>query len=116
MRRLLLACALLWPASASAQMVQQSILRPLTYHSVTFGALAEVTSASWTFGPQSFIARVICTVSCTVAFPVNKSLTASTSPAVLGANEREYFKITPGSWVQVRSNGLSGSIHVTEME
>lgn len=102
----LLLCA--WPALA-----QQQVFRPITSYRISISTTA--VTAPQTFSAQSRIARVMCSVSCTLAFPVTPAVLSVTIPVALTANEKEYFRVTPGSTIAVVAVG-NGTLYVTEME
>jgi hypothetical protein len=110
----LVALALL-SAPSQAQQSLQSVFRPLTPHKFNM-TITDVTSATWAFGPFVRAARVLCSITCDVAFTARKAITAATNSVVLGANEKEYFHVSPGTHVQVRGGSASGIIYITEME
>jgi hypothetical protein len=113
MKRILLALALLWASPAFAQ---PEILRPVST-AVVGPILFASAITSTAFNSQTRIARMMCTVSCLVAISVTPIILATTTPAPLAANLPEYFTVSPGQHVVVRSAGgaAGGTLYITEM-
>lgn len=110
MKRFLLAAALMLPLPAHAL---DGIFRPITSFRASISA-TEIT-ATKLLSDQTTVARVLCTVTCHVAFPVSPVQTALTVPTTLIPHQKEYFRVTRGLAVHVKADA-AGVIYVTEME
>jgi hypothetical protein len=103
--------AMLW----ASQSVQSQPYRPLTSYSVLFTTAGVGSSVQ--VGAQSRIARVVCSVTCFVAFPLTTTAGALSYPMMMPANVVQYIKITPGSYAYVIRESVSGGfLYVTEVE
>lgn len=110
MKRILLALLLL------ATPAQAQVYRPLTGYSLAFTSATHTVKQNWPLRPNTRIARLLCTVTCHVAFVVTPILNAVTVTTMLAPLWPEYFKVTPGTYVYVRGDNSSGIINVVDME
>ncbi len=113
MKRLLIALALLCSPAAAQE---SPIMRPVS--SVVLTSLVTTSPITSTqFNAQIRVARMICTVSCLVAVVSSPIVAATSKPVFLAQNVREYFAVTPGQIVLVRSEGASGGVlYLNEMD
>ena len=115
MKRLLIAGLMLLAATASQAQVA---FRPLTSYSITISSTGN--SSAQQIGAQSRIARVICSVSCHVAFPLTTIASALSYPMVLPPFEVQYIKVSPRAYAYVIStasgSGSLGTLYITEVE
>jgi hypothetical protein len=103
--------AMLW----ASQSAQSEAYRPLTSYSVLFTTTG--VGSSVRVGTQSRIARVVCNVTCFVAFPLTTIASALSYPMMLPANTVQYIKVTPGAYAYVIRESVSGGhLFVTEVE
>lgn len=114
MKRIVLALLLCFAATQAT--AQNMIYRPITSYSFSVTNTAGVARVGQALQPQSRIARVICSVSCWVAFPVTPIVAAASVPVLVSQYREEYFRVTPGTYVYVIRYSSDGMIHVTEME
>lgn len=113
MKRFLIGLLMLIAASQSVQ--SQIAFRPLTSYSVTISSTGSTATAA--VGAQTRIARVICTISCYVAFPLTTIGSALSYPMALPPNTVDYIKITPGSYAYtIALSGTLGTVFITEVE
>jgi hypothetical protein len=104
--------ALLW----ASQSAQSEAYRPLTHYKVSVGAT--VTTASQSVLSQSRTARVVCTVTCFVAFSVTPIVATLSIPVLLPPGAVEYLKVSPGTYAYVIRETINGhgTLFVTEVE
>ena len=111
MKRIILA-ALLALATAPAYS-QQEVYRPLT--SYQFNISSSVATSSRAVMDNVRLARVLCTVTCQVAFMVTPIVAAASVYMVLPANTVQYYRVSPGTRAYVIST-TNGIVYVTEVE
>jgi hypothetical protein len=113
MKRLLIVLVLMFSTPAAAQ---PEILRAVSSVVITsLTSTSPITSTA--FNPYASTVRVLCTVTCLLAVVSTPIVVGSSVPVYLPANTVEYFKVTPGQHVLVRS-GLQagGQLFLSEMD
>jgi hypothetical protein len=113
MKRLLIVALLLLAGPARAD--EPVTFRPLTGFILTNLTNIYVATSTKAMGSQTRWARFLCTVNCHMAVQVTPIVVTVSAPVFLQAGVPEYFIVTPGSYVIVRSDSASGALHVTEM-
>ena len=115
MKRLLIVLALLLGAPAYAA-DDPVIFRAVS--SIRITGLTNVYPATSTAAISAFVryVRAVCTVNCFFATTATPLVEANTRPIWLPGGIPEYFVVTPGQYVFVRSDSSSGTLYVTEMD
>jgi hypothetical protein len=104
-----------WPAWGQAP----EIMRPVTSHTLAIDGTS--TAISTGFGPYITVVRVHPTVDAWVAFgnssvsAVTVASQALTAAWFMPADLTEFFRVSPGQFLAVISNGSDGTIYVVEM-
>jgi len=113
LHRTALAAALIL-SSGAAKAEDQGPYRPLTSYRLAITSAAAST-ASAPIGSQTRIVRIICSVNCLFAFPISPIVSAATVPVYLRADELDYFRVSPGTYVHGYAKSTSGTIYITEV-
>lgn len=114
MKRILIVLALLCvqPARAADD--------PTMFRAVSSLVLTGLTnvypSTSTAFNPFIRYIRALCTVNCLMAVVSTPIVVGTSKPVFLPASVPEYFVVTPGQHVIVRTDTASGSLYLTEMD
>lgn len=80
---------------------------------ITMSAGSQATSA---FGPQTYLIRVATSGQPAFIKIGDGTPTAANTDVVLGANDHDYFVVTPGQKLAVIQGGTQGTLSVTEMQ
>lgn len=115
MKRFIVALALLAAPLLPAKAEEPVTFKAITSYRISSITTASASTASQAISAQTRTARIVCSVNCYVAFPVTPIVSAATVPMFLPALVPEYFKVTPGTYVQVYSDSQSGTVYVTEV-
>src|SRR5262245_52785843 len=100
---------------ATGQWEKQPASRVGTNTNFTLTTASQATSA---FGTQTYQVRVATSSAVTTCFVKigDGSVTATTaSDAVMGANQIDYFAVTPGQKAAVIGGTAAGSVSISEM-
>ena len=114
MKRLLIVLALLLgtPAHAADDPI---MFRPVSSLVLT-GLTTVYPSTSTAINPFVKYIRALCTVNCLMAIVSTPIVAGTSKPVFLPAAVPEYFVVTPGQFVIVRTDTASGSFYLTEMD
>ena len=96
----------------SGAALAQDVYRPSTVQAVTVASSS--TPADAVLGSQTFIVRLVSTVTAHVAIGVSPQ-TATTSNMYLPPNVPELFVVSPGQHIAVIRVSSDGTLNVTEM-
>lgn len=115
MKRLLFALCILLGATTAFAQTEPVTFRPLTGFTIQNITNTSGTNSTKAFESQTRFARVMCSVNCFVAFMVTPINAAISNPVFLSALVPEYFVVSPGQYVRVKSDTATGTLYVTEM-
>jgi hypothetical protein len=114
MKRLLILLALLLPAQARAA-DDPIMFRPVS--SMVLTGLTNIHPATGTaFNSYVRYIRALCTVNCLMAVVSTPIVAGSSRPVYLPGGLPEYFVVTPGQHVLVRTDTASGVLYINELD